>query len=164
MSATYQNATVQEVLTDLQGQYGLKFAYLNNELPIEQSITLSLQNVSLSDVLDSVLSDTALSYQLVNGQIVLRNNSEKAQQSVPEPKAEETVTPDASPHADKSDTQVPTAGSSVPTEDSELTEEGGDSAMDDSPIEELPSGDSRDDKLQNDDHRWKYRSQKYKAQ
>ncbi|MGB3588626.1 MAG: STN domain-containing protein, partial [Tunicatimonas sp.] len=117
VSVTYQNASLQEVLTDLQEQYGLKFAYLNNELPVEQLVTLSFQNVPLSQVLDTALSNTSLSYQLVNGQIVLKKDTEKTEQSVAKPEIEETSKSNSSSNAEKSDKQVSTAGASASTED-----------------------------------------------
>ncbi|MGB3589931.1 MAG: secretin and TonB N-terminal domain-containing protein, partial [Tunicatimonas sp.] len=150
VSVTYQNATLQEVLTDLQEQYGLKFAYLNNELPVEQLVTLSFQNVPLSQVLDTALSNTSLSYQLVNGQIVLKNDTEKTEQSVAKPEIEETSKSNSSSNAEKSDNQVPTAEPSASTKDNGMPEEERNSKTDDSQNEELPSDDSRDDELQND--------------
>ncbi|MEM8967456.1 MAG: secretin and TonB N-terminal domain-containing protein [Bacteroidota bacterium] len=106
VSVDYQNATLQEVLTDLQEQYGLKFAYLNNELPTGQSVTLNFQNTPLNKVLDTILDNTPLSYQLVNNQIVLKNDPEKALQPDPEPEIEKTSTPSQS-----SEAEIPTEAS-----------------------------------------------------
>jgi len=147
VSVTYQNATLQEVLTDLQEQYGLKFAYLNNELPIEQSVTLNFQNVPLSEVLNTALSDTGLSYQLVNGQIVLKNDVGKTVQPITEPEVEKTSSPNSSSNAEKSSAQVPIAEPSASTEANVLLEEEPDSATDNTQISEVPSSNSEPDGL-----------------
>ncbi|WKN41493.1 STN domain-containing protein [Tunicatimonas pelagia] len=112
VSATYQNATLQEVLIDLQQRYGLKFAYLNNELPNGLSVTLNFENVPLGKVLDTVLSDTSLSYQLVDDQIVLKNIPEKQETRTPAPEIEKNTTPNQS----SSTSTAPTSAS-----DAELT-------------------------------------------
>jgi len=112
VSATYQDATLVEVLTDLREQYDLKFAYLNNELPAESNITLSVQNAPLHGLLDSILKDTSLSYQLVNGQIVLKKKSEQTESPAVEPNLKSDSSASTS-------TSAPTASADI----SVLTEE-----------------------------------------
>jgi hypothetical protein len=124
VSATYQDATLVEVLTDLRDNYDLKFAYLNNELPAEPNITLSVQNAPLHGVLDSILKDTSLSYQLVNGQIVLKKKPKQAETPTPTPK----VKTSSSAQTQSNETGDPTAtastsGSAASTDIPEPTEE-----------------------------------------
>ncbi|MEM9831598.1 MAG: secretin and TonB N-terminal domain-containing protein [Bacteroidota bacterium] len=154
VSATYQNATLQEVLIDLQQQYGLKFAYLNNELPNGQSVTLNLENVSLGKVLDTILSDTSLSYQLVDDQIVLKTVPEKQETHKPAPEIQKTDAPNQDSSTSTSSTSTsgaeltastetdvsPTIGEEPPTEDSVSNSQ--------SPDEAFPSDNALSDVIQ----------------
>ena len=162
VSATYQDATLVEVLTDLRDQYNLKFAYLNNELPTEPNITLSVQNAPLHGVLDAILKDTSLSYQLVNNQIVLKNDPGKALQPDPEPELEKTSVPNQSSEAEilaeespnattSTDTNIAVAGNS--TTENDLSETDNNFPDRTSQISGSQNNDSQNDGSQNDSSR-----------
>lgn len=119
ISATYQNATLAEVLADLREQYDLKFAYLNNELPLNQHLTLNFRNAPLREVLDIILEDTPLSYQVMSGQIVLTKKPKQAKRSVEKESDTEPLPPVTQPS--ESTKTVPSPTTSEPTASTDMT-------------------------------------------
>ncbi len=68
----YQQATLRQILNDINTHYQIKFAYLNNEMPEEPKFSIQVQDQALRLVLDELLANTSLSYRVVNGQVVLK--------------------------------------------------------------------------------------------
>lgn len=123
ISATYQNATLAEVLVDLKEQYDLRFAYLNNELPTHQKLTLNFQNAPLYEVLDVLLEDTALSYQVMNGQIVLTKKPKQAKRQSSEQEENTPVPPATKPSSSTGSPSAPSSEATASTSMTVLSEE-----------------------------------------
>ena len=68
----YQKATLRQILNDINTQYQIKFAYLNNEMSEEPKFSIQVQDQALRLVLDELLANTGLSYRVVNRQVVLK--------------------------------------------------------------------------------------------
>ena len=67
----YQAVTLAQILHDLRDRYQVKFAYLNNELP-ESRFSIRVKDQALGLVLDELLVNTGLSYEVINEQVVLK--------------------------------------------------------------------------------------------
>lgn len=91
VSLHYKEAEIEKILQHIHQQYGINFSYLNNEIPSDLRLTINIDEKPLYAALDEILKDTDLTYQLVNGQIVLKKDANKAIKA--EPKREETKVP-----------------------------------------------------------------------
>ena len=85
VTLNYQGASLQEILRDLRDQYQVKFAYLNNEVPEDRTFSIQAEQRSLKQVLDELLEGTHLSYRVVNGQIVLKKETDALPVAPPPP-------------------------------------------------------------------------------
>ena len=113
VSIRYQETSIAEILTDLQQQYGIRFSYINNEIPEEVRVSVQLEEQPLYIALDEVLKNTSLGYQVISGQVIVKKGLQKAKK--------ETVSP---PAKSKPATQATTT-STIPaakasTEDTEV--------------------------------------------
>lgn len=73
----YTNQTIREILHHIQQEYGVRFSYLNNEIPVEKKINLSLEEEPLYKALDQIFTDTPIGYQVVSGQVILKKVADK---------------------------------------------------------------------------------------
>lgn len=81
VSLELTNVSLKEAIDYLQTNYGVKFSYVDNMMPLQRKLTLKAKNESLKSVIDGLCDQTSLGYQLINKQIVLKPGS-------PEPKVE----------------------------------------------------------------------------
>ncbi len=72
VTLNHQEATLRQILHDISNQYQVKFAYLNNEMPEGPTFSIQVRDRALRLVLDELLTDTGISYRVVNGQVVLK--------------------------------------------------------------------------------------------
>ncbi|MBK0404007.1 DUF4974 domain-containing protein [Adhaeribacter sp. BT258] len=101
ISIKVENATLPQVLQQLQKKYGYRFSYLNNELPAKTRFTAEIKNKSFSEVLDVLLEKTDLGYKQSNGQIIIKKGFPKnkpktttfQQVSAPKTVAKTTIKP-----------------------------------------------------------------------
>lgn len=77
VSLSIKNASLQSALQELENQYGLQFSYLNNDLPPQAAISLTVKELRLEEVLDSLLASTSLGYTERRGQIIISKNLPK---------------------------------------------------------------------------------------
>ncbi|RPD47848.1 DUF4974 domain-containing protein [Hymenobacter sediminis] len=89
VTVTFNQAPLESVLHTLRRQYGLRISYSNTALNLRQPVTLNVQNQPLRSVLDQLLRDKNIGYELVGDQIVLHSAATK-----PRPAAKPT---DATP-------------------------------------------------------------------
>ncbi len=68
----YEDVTLEHILRAIRDQYHVRLAYLNNEIPHRQAFSIRANQQPLRSVLDELFADTDLSYQVVDGQVVLR--------------------------------------------------------------------------------------------
>lgn len=108
-----KDATLPQVLQQIQKKYGYQFSYLNNELPAKTKFSAEVKNKPISEVLDVLLEKTDMGYKLVNGQIIIKkgfpknkpkattfqklpapvseNKASQTAKTAPEPKAKEPI-------------------------------------------------------------------------
>jgi hypothetical protein len=65
-------ATIQEVLTELSSNYGIKFSYSNDLVPLQQQVNINREEQPLRELLDTMLKDTNTRYTFIAGQIILQ--------------------------------------------------------------------------------------------
>ncbi|OUJ76058.1 DUF4974 domain-containing protein [Hymenobacter crusticola] len=71
VSVDFQKVPLESALRTLRQRYGVNLSYSNTALNLRQPVTLRLQNQPLRTVLDNLLRDTNVGYQLVGNQVVL---------------------------------------------------------------------------------------------
>ncbi|GGF01411.1 hypothetical protein GCM10011383_10340 [Hymenobacter cavernae] len=71
VSVDFQKVPLESALRTLRQRYGVNLSYSNTALDLRQPVTLRLQNQPLRTVLDNLLRDTNVGYQLVGNQVVL---------------------------------------------------------------------------------------------
>lgn len=102
----YTNLTIREILSNIQEEYGVRFSYLNNELPVEKKINLAITDEPLYKALDQIFTDTPIGYQVVSGQVILKKVADKEMSEKKKEQSSITPTEDS-----KSDTTEETSGS-----------------------------------------------------
>src|SRR5690606_39025379 len=72
---SFENATLQEVLTEIQDTYGLKFYYVQDWVST-QRFSGSFQDTPLPEVLDTIFGETLLNYYFLREDriVITRNN------------------------------------------------------------------------------------------
>ncbi len=72
ISLDIQNARLPEVLVRIEAQSNYRFFYSNEEIIYRETISLKVQNIPLTNLLDRLFKDTDISYRVIGNQIVLR--------------------------------------------------------------------------------------------
>ncbi|MFP4291350.1 MAG: STN domain-containing protein [Cyclobacteriaceae bacterium] len=126
VSLQYQKSSIESILQDIRQSYGIRFSYLNNEIPPDIRISLQMKDQPLSAALDEILKETHLTYQVVNGQIILRKDLSKprqaeVRQSGRETKAEPVPQAPTSQKAATAEEGSDTLPQEVQTEESDST-------------------------------------------
>lgn len=75
VSMDYKNATLEEVITDLESRYSLHFSYSRDLLPMDLELSAYIKNVSLSEALETLFEGSGVEFALIGGQVVLRYNA-----------------------------------------------------------------------------------------
>ncbi len=75
LSVSLENATVREVLKEIEDQSDFFFFYKNEEIDVKRTIGINMRNKTLEELLDHVFSGVQVSYEIIDRQIILRNNS-----------------------------------------------------------------------------------------
>lgn len=88
---TVNQKEIKTVLSQLESIAHVKFVYSPRSLPVQRRVTLSLNNKTLSEVLDLLFQPEQISYRVVNGRIILKMNIPTS--SLPEP----ATLPDSKP-------------------------------------------------------------------
>ena len=78
ISLNYKQAAIETILRDIQRQYGIRFSYINNELPEDVRVDITIDEQPLHLALDEMLKETSLGYQVVSGQVILKRGLQKA--------------------------------------------------------------------------------------
>src|SRR5688572_13051274 len=97
ISIKVKDATLPQVLQQIQKKYGYRFSYLNNELPAKTRFTAEIKNKTFAEVLDVLLEKTDLGYKQSNGQIIIKKGFPKNKpkgttlQKIPVPAAQKPV-------------------------------------------------------------------------
>lgn len=117
ISIRVKDATLPQVLQQIQKKYGYRFSYLNNELPAKQRFSAEIKNKPFAEVLDVLLEKTDLGYKQSNGQIILKKGFPKSKpktttfQKITPPAPEKTL---AKTPAKPAETKTPKTEASKP--------------------------------------------------
>jgi hypothetical protein len=68
----FPSASLQEMLAYLNTSYALKFSYNNEQIPLQQKLTLTPGTTRLNQLLQIICEQTNLEYRITGDQIVLR--------------------------------------------------------------------------------------------
>ncbi|KAA9331592.1 DUF4974 domain-containing protein [Hymenobacter busanensis] len=109
VSVTFNQAPLESVLRTLHKQYGVRISYSNTALNLRQPITLDAQNKPLRAVLDELLRDKNIGYELVGDQVVLHP-------APPKPKSTTARPADPVSTASTTTTTVSRASTAAPAE------------------------------------------------
>jgi TonB-linked SusC/RagA family outer membrane protein len=86
---------LRTVIGQIEKQTSIKFVYSSRNIGVDRPVTIHLNNVRLGDALDQLLRPLNLTYQLINGHIVLdsivQDAESKIEDALPEPEAAEQV-------------------------------------------------------------------------
>jgi hypothetical protein len=72
ITLSLQNVPIHKILDTLSYHKNIKFSYINDELPLENEVTIHVTNQSLKVVLDSIFLNQGIQYVVVSKQIVLK--------------------------------------------------------------------------------------------
>lgn len=75
IQAQYTGIPLQDVLQDLHKRYGLRFAYSPKYIPLNQLVTLSVQQASVHETLTRLFNPLPVRFVYVGDQIVLKYSS-----------------------------------------------------------------------------------------
>lgn len=78
VTATFKNATLSEVLWEIQRQTDFTFVYSTNDVKQIKVQSLDVNNEKIANVLDKCLKDSGLTYSVHNGVIAIKQAEEKA--------------------------------------------------------------------------------------
>lgn len=81
VSLRMKNASIAEVLQEIGKKTPYRFAFNNNTLPAGKEINLNVKQQPVSAVLDEVLANTGLHYQLLDEQLIVVSAYSKNQQT-----------------------------------------------------------------------------------
>ncbi len=82
LSISLQNASVREVLKQIEDQSDFFFMYKNENIDVNRIVTIDIKNKSVEYLLEELFKGTKVSYEVVNRQIVLVDK-EKANINAP---------------------------------------------------------------------------------
>jgi hypothetical protein len=82
LSISLQNASVKEVLKQIEDQSEFFFLYKNENIDVNRIVNVDIKEKSVENLLDQVFKGTTVSYEVVNRQIVLVDK-EKGNFSLP---------------------------------------------------------------------------------
>lgn len=71
-----------EVITELRKQTGLRFFYSMDKLKAVGKVSVDVKDGEVADVLDAVLTNTGLTYQVLNDVITIKSDEQPARQEV----------------------------------------------------------------------------------
>lgn len=77
VTATFKNATLSEVLWEIQRQTDFTFVYSTNDVKQVKVQSLNVNNEKIANVLDKCLKNSGLTYSVHNGVIAIKQTEEK---------------------------------------------------------------------------------------
>ena len=71
LSVSYKNTSVAQILADLKKQTGLKFFYEEELINQYGKVDLELNNKSVKEILDALLTPNQLEYRIIGGTVTI---------------------------------------------------------------------------------------------
>jgi len=119
ISLSFENATLQEVLTEIQDTYGLKFYYVQDWVST-QRFSGSFKDTPLPEVLDTIFGETLLNYYFLREDRIVITRNNIIYDQLPQgffPEVEETIAEEVvRPPSSYNPVFVPTEEQDLPTE------------------------------------------------
>lgn len=72
ISGSYSTVSLRDILADIEKNTGIQFSYSARKIDVDKTITLSFQNSSVYQVLEELSYQVPISFELVDGYIVLK--------------------------------------------------------------------------------------------
>jgi TonB-linked SusC/RagA family outer membrane protein len=82
VSLNLKNVSIETAIKTIETQGVYRFVYKTETLPKDRSVTLFVENATLNHVMEKILHKTSLSYEIINGQLVVIVAPDAAQRSV----------------------------------------------------------------------------------
>lgn len=121
ISLKVENATLPQVLQQMQQKYSIRFSYLNNEMPAERVFSAEIKDKPLAEVLDVLLERTDFGYRENQGQVIIKRgfpkNKPKATTFRPLPAAVPAPAPQPSSSASTAQAPAKAAEAKGPRKD-----------------------------------------------
>lgn len=80
VSLQYTEVSLERVIRDIRKNYRINFSYVNNVIPLNQKVSINIQNQPLRVALDEIFKDMEVGYQVIGNQIVLKSEPKKTSQ------------------------------------------------------------------------------------
>ena len=80
LSVSMQNASVKEVLRDIEDQSDFFFLYKNDEIDVNRRVDINIKDKSVEEILELIFKGTQVSYEVHDRQIVLMSNNHSQEQ------------------------------------------------------------------------------------
>ena len=72
----YSNEPLGNVLTEISTSYDVRFSYSSDFIPVDQRVSVHVENQPLSVALDDLFETTSVQYASIGGQVVLRKSNQ----------------------------------------------------------------------------------------
>ncbi len=76
ISVSGKQVKLIDVLRQIEDESIFRFAYNKNEIDVEESFTVNINNAEIKDLLDQLFSDSEIEYSIIDRQIVLSSSKE----------------------------------------------------------------------------------------
>lgn len=77
-----KNASVQEVMSEIENQTGLKFTYNNSKINISKKVNIELNNAEVNQALNQLFENTEIKYTISGKQIILYTDPKRKSSDV----------------------------------------------------------------------------------
>lgn len=82
VSVQYADASIADVLSGISRHYGTRFAYSSDFVSVSRRVSVSAHNEPLRHVLDRMFEDQPVQYAAINGQVVLKIDRNRQQETL----------------------------------------------------------------------------------
>jgi len=72
----YNNTSILQIFNDIEEKSEYTFVYSNDDLDVEKKVDLAVTDASIQEILDIILEDTGMSYEILNNLIILKKGGE----------------------------------------------------------------------------------------
>ena len=78
ISLNIKNGKITDVFKAIEKQSGYKFFYNNRQVDLQSRININISEENIETVLDDLFAETAITYKIINNQVVLTNATSAA--------------------------------------------------------------------------------------
>jgi TonB-linked SusC/RagA family outer membrane protein len=88
LTLTLKNATVRDVLKEIEEQSDYFFMYRSEEIDLSRNVNLMIENKPIDEIMSVLFKGTPIAYEIVNRQILLKNTRETFSEYISQQKGE----------------------------------------------------------------------------